>query len=203
VQRLAAWSWPIGEPATGNIRARDADSHLVARWLVAISGAMLAISAAFVLVELRFMHPAVVVPIGVGPCLCGAALAMLPRGTTGLRIGAGLLRGLAVAIAGSGLVVMFVMPSLGIIELLAGLLGLAGVGMQPMTAHRAALVASVLGAIGVIWFALVAGNVVSPAAPVAALGASIGLVAGGAMWLAEPSDASLPRATARVGRTAR
>src|SRR5580765_7064979 len=77
VQRLAAWSWPVGEPATGNIRARAADSHHVARWFVAISGAMLAISAAFVLVELRFMHPAVVVPVGVGPCLCGLALAML------------------------------------------------------------------------------------------------------------------------------
>jgi hypothetical protein len=174
----------------------------VARWFVAISGAMLAISAAFVLVELRFMHPAVVVPVGVGPCLCGVALTMLPRGTSGLRIGAGLLRGLAVAIAGSGLVVMFVMPALGIIELLAGLLGLAGVGMQPLNAHRAAMVASVLGAIGVIWFALVSGNVVSPAAPIVALGAPVMIVTGGALWLAAP-DVSLPRATARVGRTAR
>jgi hypothetical protein len=164
---------------------------------------MLAISAAFVLVELRFMHAAVVVPLGVGPCLCGVALATLPRGARGLQIGAGLLRALAVAIAGSGLVVMFAIPSLGILELLAGLLGLAGVGVQPMTPSRAALVASVLGAIGVIWFALVAGNVVSPAAPIAAFGASMGLVAGGALWLAEPSDTSLPRATARVGRTAR
>ena len=164
---------------------------------------MLAIAAAFVLVELRFMHPAVVVPVGIGPCLCGVAVAALPRSANGLRIGAGLLRALAVAIAGSGLVVMVFFPSLGIIELLTGLLGLAGVGMQPLTPHRAAMVASVLGAIGVIWFALVTGNVVSPAAPIAALGVLMGLVAGGALWLAKPDDTSLPRATARVGRTAR
>jgi len=165
------------------------------RHVIACSGVLLAVAAVGVVVDIRALLSPAVLVIGLTPCLCGVAFAAIPWGPLGLRLGDCLLRGLAIAIALTGLVVMFIYPALGILELLLGMLALAAVGAHPMTARRAAGLATGCGAIGSLWFLVTAAFPLEwPGASLLAAGASIGLVVGGVLWSAEPPAAPLPRA---------
>jgi hypothetical protein len=165
------------------------------RHVIACSGVLLALAAIGVVRDIpALMSPAILV-IGLTPCLCGVAFAAIPWGPRGLRLGGVVLRGIAIAIAVSGLAVMFVYPALGILELLLGMLALAAVGAHPMTARRAAGLATACGAIGSIWFVVTATfPLVWPGASLVAAAASIGLVLGGVLWAAAPVASPLPRA---------
>jgi hypothetical protein len=170
------------------------------RAVITYSGVVLAFAAVGVLLSIRELTtPAIIVPIGLTPCLGGVAFAMIACGPLGLRVGAILLRLIATAITVSALAVMFAIPVLGILELLVGMLCLASVGVPPMTSRRAAAVTTACGAVGAIWFltTAAASRFVWPGASLFAAGASVGLVAGGVLWLAAPVAMPLPRAIAR------
>ncbi len=139
-------------------------------------------------------------PYVFGLAFAGAAIAATARG---LRRAVELLRVLAlVSLAVGGLIVVM-RPLLGIAALVASALMLAVIGWHVQSERRVAGGAVLLGVAGTLWFGLCATSADALAGVYAALVASIGLLAGGLVWLVEATYAPpivVPPAIARDRR---
>jgi hypothetical protein len=145
------------------------------------------------------------VPLFVPPYLFGLVFAgAAATGTVrGMRTAIGVLRAMTVGAFAASALIFITNPLLGVAAVLASALMLAAIDSKGYAERRAAGGAILLGACGTLWFGLSATASEALAGVYVALAASLGLVAGGMVWLVEASAVPpivLPGAVARTRR---
>jgi hypothetical protein len=136
----------------------------------------------------------IAVPAVAAPYACGIAFAVIALGRW--RAGIVMLRAIAVATALTGCVVGFVVPALGILELMLAMLFLAVIGVHEPSERRVAAAATAVGAVATIWFGFLTASPSALPGVVVGLAGSIGLAVGGVRWLLEGAR-RIPTAIAR------
>ncbi|MGE5185859.1 MAG: hypothetical protein ACM31C_27570 [Acidobacteriota bacterium] len=148
-------------------------------------------------VELPMFLP----PYIFGLAFAGAAMAVTARG---LRRAIGVVRALAVVSLAASALIFAMRPLLGIAAVIASALMLAAIGWNGQSERRLAAGAVLLGVAGTLWFGLCSTSADALSGVYAALVASIGLLAGGLVWLVEATHAPpivVPPAIARDRRS--
>jgi len=145
------------------------------------------------------------VPPFLPPYLYGLAFAFvaLARSRAGLVAGTLALRILGSLVAFAGFVVFLVAPGIGIVELTIGTVLLFAIGLQGASEVRLAATALVIGATSTVWFAMWSAADEALVGVYLALGSSLGLFLGGAVWLLEvwaSPPTTMPRAILRYAR---
>ncbi len=127
------------------------------------------------------------VPPFLPPYLFGfvfAAIA-LTRSSRALVAGVVAVRFLATVVAFAGFVVFLVAPSVGMVELVVGLVLLSAIGLQGVSELRLAGSVVLIGALCTTWFGLWTASVDALYGVHLSLASSVALLVGGAVWLVE------------------
>lgn len=136
-------------------------------------------------------------PMFVPPYLFGLMFALAARAVTvrGLERALGALRVVTILSFAAASLIALARPGLGLVAGLATGAMLATLGWQRCSERRLAVGAVLLGASGTLWFGLCATSQDALSGVYVALAASVGLLAGGLVWLFEapPAFASVRR----------
>jgi hypothetical protein len=144
------------------------------------------------------------VPMFLPPYFYGLAFAFAAATLTarGMRNAIVAIRVVTLLTLAGSVVLLFLSPAVGIIELVISAFIFAGIDTNGHSEHRAAVAVTSVGAICTLWFGLWASTADALLGVDLSLCASIGLLVGGLVWLAETSHQPmpliiLPRAVAR------
>ena len=128
-----------------------------------------------------------------------AAIA-LTRSARSLVAGVIVVRFLATVVGFAGFVVFLVAPSVGIVELTVGLVLLSAIGLSGVSELRLAATTVMVGALSIVWFGMWTASADALYGVHLSLASSIGLFAGGMVWLVEvlsEPGCAVPRAVVR------
>lgn len=127
------------------------------------------------------------VPPFLPPYLFGLVFAAiaLTRSSRAMVAGVVAVRLLAAVVAFAGFVVFLVAPSIGVVELIVGLVLLSAIGLRGVSELRLAGSVALIGAICTMWFGLWTASVDALYGVHLSLASSIGLLLGGSAWLVE------------------
>lgn len=125
------------------------------------------------------------VPPFLPPYLYGLVFALIAMSRTsrGLSYGAIALRVLAGLVVLGSTVLVVIVPPIGIVELIAGIILLATVGLSQPTETRVAATGIVIGLVSIVWFGIWSVGADALIGVYLSLASSIGLFAGCLAWL--------------------
>ena len=125
------------------------------------------------------------------------AFVVLARTPRGIAHGVLALRVLAMLVVAGSLVLMLIVPPVGVVELLVGMVLLATIGMSGSSEHRLAASGITVGMVCTVWFGMWTATPDAMIGVYASLATSLGLLVGSLIWLCElvvrPPD-HVPRA---------
>ncbi len=146
-------------------------------------------------------------PMFLPPYVYGIAFAIGASVFTarGLRLYISALRWITIMTVAGAALMTFLLPPVGIVELLVATVLLAAIGLDGYSERRAATMTTAIGVVCTMWFGLWSASSDALLGVYLSLVASLGLWIGGLVWIAETSTGRevpivLPRAVARDSR---